>query len=242
MGINEQTTLTGRISYISDKDADRGREHGSERFTITRRADNHMVQRAHCRIVDAPHVERDSVLAVDATMRPTDAYVRIETQGSFTGLAWYRFSEARAECEAFTREQGRQHYQETVTSEPFPFCCHALVGDAWMLAGVAPGRDGQRQAVRLLTSTLNKQGATGPALATKAYGVERVGLETIVVPAGTFATLHLRSGEVAAPELLATADFSYDIWVTDDKYRLAVLSMYKGKSRYQLTELRRSHN
>ena len=91
-------------------------------------------------------------------------------------------------------------------------------------------------------STLNKQGATGPALATKAYGVERVGLETIVVPAGTFSTLHLRSGEVETPQQLASADFSYDIWVTDDEYRLAVLSMYKGKARYQLTELSRSND
>jgi hypothetical protein len=240
--MNQQTTLTGRISYISDKDSDRGREHGSERFTITRRADNHMVQRAHCRITDPPHVERDSVLAVDGAMRPTDSYVRIETQGSFTGVAWYRFSENRAECEAFTRDGGRQHYQETVESEPFPFCSHALVGDAWMLACVAPLKDGQRRAIRLLTSTLNKQGATGPALATKAYGVERVGLETIVVPAGTFSTLHLRSGEVETPQQLASADFSYDIWVTDDEYRLAVLSMYKGKARYQLTELSRSND
>jgi len=240
--MNQQTTLTGRISYVSDKDPDRGREHGSERFTITRRADKHMVQRAHCRITDAPHVERDSVLAVDATMRPTDSYVRIETQGSFTGVAWYRFSADRAECEAFTRQEGRQQYQETVAAEPFAFCSHALVGDAWMLAAVAPERDGQRQAVRLLTSTLNKQGATGPALATKAYGVERVGCETIAVPAGNFSTVHLRSGEVATPERLATANFSYDIWVTDDEYRLAVLSMYKGKSRYQLTELSRSND
>ena len=238
--MNEQTTLMGRISYSSDNASDRGREHGSERFTITRRTDNHMVQRAHCRINGSPHIERDSILAVDAAMRPTDSYVRIETQGSFTGVAWYRFSADQAECEAYTQQEGRQQYQQAITSEPFPFCCHALVGDAWMLAAVAPERDGQRRAVTLLTSTLNKQGATGPALATKAYGVERVGFETITVPGGTFSTLHMRSGEVAAPELLESADFSYHIWVTDDEYRLTVLSMYQGKSRYQLTELTRS--
>ena len=80
-----RTTLVGRIDYLSDRPADAGRIHGRERFTITRMADGRMVQRAHCRIADPPDVERDSMLAVDADLRPTDALVRIETGGRFTG-------------------------------------------------------------------------------------------------------------------------------------------------------------
>ena len=235
-----RTTLIGQLDYLSDRHDDRGRRHGCERFTLTRAAGGHMVQRAHCRIDDPPHVERDSVLAVDATLRPLDAYVRIQTGGAFTGAGWYWFSDREAQCEVFSRGDGRTRYSQSIGSGPFAFCSHAVIGDAWMLAAVAPAADGCRRAVTLLTSTLNKQGATGPGLATKAYGVERVGAETIEVPAGRFDTVHLRSGAVGSHQQLAAADFSYEIWVTDDEYRLGVLSMYRGKARYQLRELDRS--
>ena len=204
---------------------------------MTRTADGRMVQRAHCRITDPPNVERDSVFAVDSSLRPTDAFVRIETGGSFTGVGWYRFSDTDAECEVFTQEEGRAHYREKVGAGPLSFCSHAIIGDAWMLATAAPAEDGQRAAVTLLTSTLNKQGATGPALATIAYGVERVGTEEVCVPAGSFVATHLRSGRVESPELLNSAPFSYEIWVTEDPYRLGVLSTYRGKARYELAEL-----
>ena len=164
MSEEDRTTLVGRINYISDRPQDNGRVHGHEQFTITRMADGRMVQRAHCRITDPPNVERDSLLAVDPTLRPTDALVRIDTGGQFTGTAWYRFSSREAECEAFTSTDGRVHYRHRITPGPVPFCCHALVGDAWMIAADAPLTDGQRQPIMLLTSTLNKQGASGPAL------------------------------------------------------------------------------
>lgn len=232
-----RSTVAGQITYVSDSEGDRGRQHGGERFAITRHGDGRMVQRAHCRITDPPDVERDSVFAVDGNLRPVDAYVRIETGGSFTGAGWYQFSDNLAQCEALTEVDGRTRVVEPITSEPFAFCCHAIVGDAWMLAAVAPAEDGKRNAITLLTSTPNKQGATGPTLAIKNYGVERVGVEKIMVPAGEFEAMHLCSGLVDDPEALYAADFSYHIWVTDDPLRLAVLSTYPGKARYELTEL-----
>jgi hypothetical protein len=232
-----RTTLVGTIDYLSDRPADNGRLHGREHFTITRMADGRMVQRAHCRIIDPPDVERDSLLAVDAGLRPTDAMVRIETGGHFTGTGWYRFSADEAECEALTAANGRRTHRRTIEPGPLSFCSHALVGDAWMIAAGAPDNDGERRPFELLTSTLNKQGASGPTLAAIPYGVERVGPEPIEVPAGRFETIHYRCGRVDAPALLATADFNYDMWVTADQRRLAVLSMYRGRARYQLTTL-----
>jgi len=235
----DRSILIGQIAYLSDADGDRGRQHGGERFTITRHGDGRMVQRAQCRITDPPDVERDSVFAVDEKLRPVDAYVRIETGGSFTGAGWYQFSDALAECEALTKAQGRLRLVEPIPPEPFAFCCHAIVGDAWMLGAVAPKQDGKRRAITLLTSTPNKQGATGPTLATKHYGVERVAVEQVSVPAGEFDAIHLRSGVVDDVDSIYAADFSYHIWVTNDPLRLAVLSTYPGKARYQLTELNR---
>ena len=236
------STLSGRISYLSDAPIDRGRVHGSERFILTRGADGRMIQRAHCRIDDSPFVERDSVLAVDADLRPTDSTVRIETGGSFTGTGWYHFSSEQAECRAFTAREGIIDYQIPIPAGPFPFCSHAVIGDAWMLAAVAPRQDGERRTVQLLTSTLNKQGATGPGLATKDYGVEYVGKSTVETPAGSFSVIHLRSGEVlgTGPQALAEAEFQYEIWVTDDQYKLGVLSMYRGRKKYELQALDRS--
>ncbi|MEE8306841.1 MAG: hypothetical protein V3R81_06220 [Gammaproteobacteria bacterium] len=233
----ERSILVGQIDYVSDADNDRGRQHGAERFTITRHGDGRMVQRAHCRITDPPDVERDSVFAVDGNLRPVDAYVRIETGGSFTGAGWYQFSDQLAECEALTSVDGRIRVVEPIVPGPFAFCCHAIVGDAWMLAAVAPAEDGKRRPITLLTSTPNKQGATGPTLATKSYGVERVGVEKVSVPAGEFEAIHLRSGVVDDVSSLYAADFSYHIWVTNDPLRLGVLSTYPGKARYQLIEL-----
>lgn len=237
MAESDRRIRVGQINYVSDGPADDGRVHGSERFTITRMADGRMLQRAHCRINDPPNVERDSLVAVDAGWRPIDAFVRIDTGGQFTGTAWYRFSPHEAECQAFTAADGRVAYRRPLAPGPVPFCSHALVGDAWMIAAGAPAEDGQRQPIELLTSTLNKQGATGPALAAISYGVERVGAEEITVPAGTFQVIHYRSGRVEAPGLLQAANFDYNIWVTADDYRLAVLSKYPGKARYELVDL-----
>lgn len=232
--------LTGRIDYASDGAADRGRVHGWERFTMTRMGDGRMVQRAHCRIADPPDVERDSLLAVDDQLRPMDALVRIDTGGRFTGTGWYRFSQHEVECQAFTAADGRVSYRRSVQPGPLSFCSHALVGDAWMIAAAAPQHDGERRTCQLFTSTLNKQGATGPGLAVIPYGVERVGATTLTVPAGTFPVIHYRCGRVDSPAELATADFDYNIWVSADEFRLAVLSTYPGRARYQLAALERS--
>ncbi|MEQ8248334.1 MAG: hypothetical protein RID42_11715 [Alphaproteobacteria bacterium] len=233
----ERTHLTGRIDYLYDTPAQRGTKLGNERFSITRFADGRLSQRAFCRIArPGLDVERDSLMAVDAAWRPTDAYVRIETGGQYTGSAWYTFSASKAECAADTRGDGRVTYRRALPG-PFSFCCHALIGDAWMIAAGDPGTDGARAPWDLLTSTLNKSGASGPALAYIPYGIERVGRETITVGAGTFDTIHFRCGRVDGVAHIADAPFSYHMWVSDDPYRLCVRSAYPGASAYELAEL-----
>jgi len=36
---------------------------------------------------------------------------------------------------------------------------------------------------------------------------------------------------------LEDADFQYNIWITDDVFKMAVLSMYPGKTRFELVDL-----
>jgi len=207
---------------------------GYEDFSMTRFGDGRRVQRASCRIARTGlDVERDSVMAVDADWRPLDATVRIETDGAFTGSAWYAFSDDEAECVALTAGEGRITYRQAVPAR-FSFCCHALIGDAWMIAAGDPGADATRGYWDLWTSTLNKSGASGPALAYIPYGIERVGRESVTVPAGTFETVHYTSGRVEAPNTLESAPFAYHIWVSDDDWRVCVRSAYPGASLYEL--------
>ncbi len=50
------------------------------------------------------------------------------------------------------------------------------------------------------------------------------------MPAATFQVIHYRSGRAETPELVQTADFDYNSWVTVDEYWLAVVSTYPGKT------------
>ena len=194
---------------------------GGERFSITQFPDRRLVQRASCHIAVDPDVERDSVLTVDSHLRPIDAFVRIETGGQFTGTGWYHFTETLGTCEAFTALDGRVTYTQNLPPGPFCFCTHSIVGDAWMIAALAPETDNTRVETTLYTVTLNKQGATGPALATKPFAVQRVAAETIEVEAGTFGTVRHRCAAIPDNGVLSDANFQYDIWITDDVFRMA---------------------
>lgn len=233
----ERPRRRGVFVYKSDQPGNEDYMRGGERFSMTLFPDGRLVQRANCLIAVDPDVERDSVLTVDKALRPIEAYVRIETGGQFTGSAWYYFNDSHGTCEAFTAQDGRVSYTESVPPGPFCFCSHAIVGDAWMIAAMAGTADKTRTETPLYTVTLNKQGATGPALATKPFGVERVGPETIKVPAGTFETVRYRCGAVPDGTALEDADFQYNIWITDDVFKMAVLSMYPGKTRFELVDL-----
>jgi hypothetical protein len=232
----DRITRRGRIAYVSDQPDDKGTARGGEEFSITRFDDGRMIQRAHCRITAPPGVERDSVVAVDANLRPVDAYVRIETGGKFTGTGWYVFGSDSILCETQTAEGLMSYSRDVPRIGPLPFCSHAIAGDAWMIAAAAPDQDGTRSLTTLYTSTLNKQGATGPELATLPFGIARIGQESVTVTAGTFDTVRCTCGEVPEGTALDEADFRYNIWITDDSFRMAVLSTYPGQTRFELID------
>jgi len=227
----------GVFTYKSDQPGNEDLMRGGERFSMTLFPDGRLVQRANCHIAVDPDIERDSVLSVDSKLRPVDAFVRIETGGQFTGTGWYHFTETEGTCEAYTALDGRITYTQHVPLGPFCFCTHSIVGDAWMIAAKAPTTDYTRVETTLYTVTLNKQGATGPALITKPFALERVKAETVTVPAGTFDSVRYRCAAIPKNSELEETDFQYNIWITDDLFRMAVLSMYPGKTRFELTEL-----
>jgi len=234
--MTERSIKRGKLVYLNFSNGDM-KVFGGEHFSFTLLSGGSLIQRAQCHIAESLTVERDSVFALDNNFRPTDAYMRIETNGSFTGTGLYHFSEREATCDAFTARDGRVTYRQSIGPGAFPFCSHAIVGDAWMIAAGAPDKDNTRSATTLLTSTLNKQGAAGPALLAIPYGIERVGEEIITVPAGTFETIHYKCGTVDMNHQLDKADFQYNMWLTKDDFCLAVKSEYPGRNRFELIEL-----
>ncbi len=231
----------GRIAYVSDKPEDRGRRRGYDLFTVSRGDDGTLIQRALSVIEDAPHVVRDVVQTCDANLRPRDAFVRIQTGKTAPyagGSAWFRFGDDAVTCEGENTADGRFSLRHELRDGPVSFCNHSIVGDAWMMAPypVAQGA-GDFVVHNFMLPTLNKQGATGPTLASATHVLRFLGRERITVPAGTFDCLHFRTSSGPVGTDFSEAKFAYDMWCTDDGLYTAVLSGYLGERRYELVEL-----
>ncbi|MCB2106299.1 MAG: hypothetical protein KDE14_01305 [Rhodobacteraceae bacterium] len=231
----EHQTVRGRIAYVSDTAEDNGRLRGEERFTVTSHADGRKILRAACVINDPPHVVRDVVQTVDAAFQPLTCFVQIRTGGAPTGSGWFRWHDGIAACEADTAAEGRVSQTMNDDGLPRAFCNHAIVGDAWMAANHPRKAEKDRFLItNMFTPSLNKQGATGPTLARRALDIEYRGRDRITVPAGAFDVLAFAFAENRdhAPD--------YEMWMTDDGYFIPVLSMYRGRRRYELTEFERA--
>ena len=228
-------SITGTILYTSTM-ADRpGAERGREHFRIDMHADGCRTIAAHGEIDDAPAVVRDVNLRVDADNRPQESFVRIAVGGEFRGSAWFRFSNTHAECEAWTNIEGRVS-QQMALERPLPaFGNHAMVNDGFLLnlydLSKGPGVQVTR---RMLLSSPDHRGATGPMLFAIDLAVEFVGRETLTVGAGTFAALHFRFTDIPG---LPLEHPPYDLWCTDDGDYVLLRARVGGymQTHYELT-------
>lgn len=228
----------GQIDYTSDSAHDRGRRRGVEHFIVSLHNDGTRILRATSFIDDPPHVVRDCVHRADAEMRPLDAYVSIRTGGVRTGSAWFRWDNGVAECEADTVTAGRFRQSIPYGAGPLAFCDHAIVGDAWMAANYPIARGpGIFLCAQMFTTTVNKQGATGPELAKLVIGFEYKGRQQITVKAGTFETRAFRFCSAPSAAEWKAEDFDYEMWTLTDGSYIAVQSMYRGRRKYELVAL-----
>jgi hypothetical protein len=236
-----QRLISGRLQYVSDRPADRGRARGAETFTIGVDSDGTTTQRALSFIDDAPVVQRDVVQTMNRDLRPRDCFVRIRVGAEAPiaeGAGWFRFGTVEAACEAHTSAEGRVSQSHRLAGGPLVFCNHAIAGDAAMMAAYPLSAGPGRILVRdMLLPTLNKQGATGPMLAHAELGIAYVGTERISVPAGAFDCLHFQTNAVPPGTALADATLSYDMWCTADGLYIPVVSGYRDDRRYELVTL-----
>lgn len=212
-------SITGSIRYTSNKPERLGAERGREQFRIDVHADGCRTIAAHGEIDDAPAVVRDVNLRVGPDRRPHECFVRIAVGGTFTGSAWFRFTDEIAECEALTAAEGRVT-QRLKVDRPVPgFGNHAMVNDGYLLNLYDLDQGPGVQVIpRLLLSSPDHRGATGPMLFAVDLALEFVGRERLQVAAGSFDALHFRMVDVPGLPLEHPA---YDLWCTaDDDYVL----------------------
>ncbi|MBM3504683.1 MAG: DUF3108 domain-containing protein [Alphaproteobacteria bacterium] len=233
-------TLIGRIQYLSEKPDRFGQERGREVFAMTHHGDGSRTLTAHCEIDDAPSVIRDVSLTVDSQWHPQDCSVRLMVGGDFTGSGWFRFSTHEAECETFTRAEGRLRQRIGLAQPLRCFGNHAISSDGWLMNvyDLAQGIGTQR-IERALISSPDHRGATGPTLFQLSFGVGYLGREKITVKAGTFDAHHF---QVLAPDLPEEHP-PYDVWTTADGDYVMLKGRVTGymKTYYELISLERVH-
>jgi len=228
-------SITGTILYTSTKPERLGAERGREHFRIDIQADGCRTITAHGEIDDAPAVVRDVNLRVGPDNRPQESFVRIAVGGEFRGSAWFRFSATQAECEAYTSLEGRVS-QQMALAHPLPaFGNHAMINDGFLLNlyDLSQG-PGVQVTKRMLLSSPDHRGATGPTLFAIDLAIEFVGRETLTVAAGTFAALHFRLVDIPG---LPLEHPPYDLWCTDDSDYVLLRAKVGGymQTFYELT-------
>lgn len=229
--------LRGRVEY-------RHRSHrrlwGFEDWSITRGHDGLRVMAAHCEMALGDQtVVRDSVLSVHADFHPHDAFVRIMRDGAVSGSGWFRFTNAEATCESWTRDEGRVSQSMAIDRPLRGFGIHAVQGDGWLAATFPYAKGpGHRQFFgQNLLHSVHHLGATGPMITTSGSGLDYIGRESITVPAGTFDCHHV------AFVGLTNGHPPYDMWLSADGDFLYVRGEVTGymESTFELVELSREH-
>jgi hypothetical protein len=207
-------SIAGEISYTSNQEHRRGAERGRELFRIDAHADGCLTIAAHSEIDDEPPVVRDANLRMNRLRAPQECFVRIAVGGAFRGSGWFRFEHGLAECEAFTSVEGRVHQTIRLDGHIPGFGNHAIVNDAFLLSlyDLSEG-PGVQVTKRLLLSSPDHRGATGPMLFPVDLAIQFVGEEKVTVAAGTFEGLHFRMIDVPG---MPVAHPEYDLWVTSD--------------------------
>lgn len=218
----------GKMLYITDGVGEMGREY----FSVTIQPDGTRTLRAQCEM-DDDQLLRDVVLTVNTKWEPLDAFVRLTIKGQTVGSSWFCFDGRRAECQGRTAAEGRISRtilaKETVDS----FGTHALHGDSWMVARLRNyhGKPEDFAIAMFATSTL-ANGGSGPDLIPLQAGYSRIidlGEETVTVPAGKFATRHVR--------IMVPGVDDFDVWAGGDDC-LPVKSTSRGlKQTYHMVQI-----
>jgi hypothetical protein len=222
---------TGRTVYLDGQRA----PWGFEDWAINHGQDGLRTLTAHCELTfHGEHITRDLVQSVHPDFQPHDGYVRLMIDGRYRGMGWFQFDGRGVACESHSTLDGRLSQRMELPQPVRGFGTHALQGDAWLAArfDYSKGPGVQRFNTNPMCST-HHLGATGPYVMTTNSGFEYVGVETVTVPAGTFACHRIR--------FVGTSNNHppYDMWVTTDGDFLFIAGEVGGymAARFELVTL-----
>lgn len=231
-------TIRGTIRYTSAKPERLGQERGREYFIITDQFDGTRVVHAHCEIDDEPNVIRDVVTSLDKEWYPLDCSVRLTVGDKYEGTGLMHFSSTEASCETYNRRDGRLSQHIQLTERVRWLGAHPICGDALCLKiyDLAQG-PGRQFFPKLMLTSPDHRGATGPMLFSLGFGLEYVGKEAVTVAAGSFDALHFRYVDTAGQ--LPEEHPPYDVWCSADGNYIFLKGGVGGymQTYYELTEL-----
>jgi hypothetical protein len=220
----------GRFDYVHHTRGVTGREW----FDVAVHADGARTLRATCEL-DDERLLRHVVYSVDAAFRPLDAFVRLEQGGAFRGSAWFRFDDRGIDCESFTRGEGRVSQRVELGRQATLFAPHPVVLDGWQAAAFDYARGpGRQRLTACANSSPRPDGSSGPAIGIVEKDLEWVGETTTEVPAGRFATRHLRI-HMLMPYMQGWPPI--ELWVHGEDVQLVRLSWALLDATYELVEL-----
>lgn len=202
---------------------------GSEYFSVSRHRGGGVTLRAVCEMyLEQDDLVRDTILSLDATNMPEQAYLKTVQHGAHVGSAWYRFAGKTVTADIQPPSKARHTLTRSFDASPDFFGTHSLVNDAW-LARVLPAGQDKKTLPSLLSSSLAANGSGVPGLFITQAFISSLGPETITVAAGTFACTHYQVTYGDYPPL--------DMWVTGREYLLALMSWSHLSGRYELLSL-----
>ena len=229
----------GEILYTSAAPGRDGAERGREFFCIVQQADGVDVLQAHCEIDDAPSVLRDTTLAMRRDSgAPVDCSYRVSVGGRLAGSGWMRFGDDFAECESWTRRDGRVSQRLDLPGPARWLQAHPIAGDALLtrLYDLSQG-PGTQSFDRVFLTSPDHRGASGPMLYPATLSLRYVGDADVETPAGRFRARHFQVSAQGLPE----EHPPYEVWCSADDDCLLLEARAHGymQTRYALAELRR---
>jgi hypothetical protein len=184
----------GVIAYTSKKADRMNHERGRELYNITKYSNGSRTIGVHTEIDDRPSVMRDATYTVNEDWMPEDCFLRLTVGDEFMGTGWFKFFQGYAECESYTRMEGRISQRFDLKHGPLKsFQNHAIACDSWHFSHYDLSKGpGMQRIEEILLCSPDHRGATGPMIYPLGLNLVYVGDEKITVGAGTFVSHHFQ--------------------------------------------------
>jgi hypothetical protein len=171
-------------------------------------------------------------------MAPIDGFSRLSVGGIYEGCGWFNFGENAARFQGHNRALGPNQTEFPLTERTPWFGHHAIINDGFLGRLFPLGVEPQKKSLkRVMMSSPDHRGATGPELFPLDFGIVYLGDETVTVGAGTFEARKFAIVDTA--EGLPEEHPPYEMWCSRDAQGFFLQGGVGGymQTWYELVEL-----